>query len=205
MHLTSVPEAVLWDMDGTIIDSGDDWMHYSGVVVERHGGVWKPEDGVYIFGISSEAHAEYLREAVLRTKPQAPSSETLFNELRQYMAKAYSRPHLIPGAQEVLSAFKENGVAQALVTATDRDMVESLVRHLRKPYFDVLVCGRDAPYGKPHPAPFLLGAERLGIDIERCVIFEDSEAGLASARAAGGQVYDVGEFPLVDLAAALSR
>lgn len=206
LGLDDLPKAVMWDMDGTIIDSGSDWMKYSGLVVKNHGGSWTDEDGTYIFGISSQAHAEHLRKAVLRGADSAPEAGVLFDELKDYMRRqAYTHPVLLPGAGEMLAAFKAAGVLQALVTATPRDMVLELLDHLPQQYFDALSCGQDTEYGKPHPAPFILGAYRLGVTPQECIIFEDSQAGLASARASGGRTYDVASYPLASLAALLAR
>lgn len=206
LGLEVAPAGVLWDMDGTIIDSEADWVRFSGVVVERHGGTWTDEDGVFIFGASTQDHANRLVEAVLRGAGSSPEPMELFAELKYLMrTEAYAEPELLPGAHEVLAAMSEAGIAQSLVTATPRDLVEPILANLPQKYFDATVCGDDGVPGKPDPAPYNLGAKRLGLAAGECIAFEDSRTGLAAARASGATTFDVAEFPIARLAQLLSK
>lgn len=205
LGLDAAPAGALWDMDGTIIDSEEDWIRFSGVVVERHGGSWTTEDGEFIFGASTQDHANRLVEAVRRGSPSSPEPMELFGELKDLMrTEAYAEPELLPGAHQVLAAFREAGIAQSLVTATPRDLVEPILANLPQQYFDATVCGDDGVPGKPDPAPYLLGAKRLGRAPETCIAFEDSRTGLASARGSGARTYDVGEYRVIQMAQLLA-
>jgi beta-phosphoglucomutase len=80
----------------------------------------------------------------------------------------------------------------ALATSGSRDGIETMLDRLDwRTYFDVIVTGEDVADGKPSPEPYLLAAERLGVDPARCVAFEDTDAGLRSAEAAGMATFDV--------------
>ncbi|PYG00234.1 sugar-phosphatase [Georgenia satyanarayanai] len=95
-------------------------------------------------------------------------------------------PVAVPGAAEAIRAWRERGLPVSLVTSAFRTWAEEALELLGVVGLGVrLVTAEDTPVGKPAPAPFLLGAERLGVDPADCLAAEDSVAGLASARAAG--------------------
>lgn len=199
--LVEPPAGVMWDMDGTIIDTESEWAHYSRVVVERHGGEWTADDDAYINGASTEDHAARLASAVFVTTGERLGASDLFDEMSELLAtEVFANVEPLPGAAELLRAVGEARIAQALVTATPMNLVEPVLGALEPIRFDSVVTGSDDIPGKPNPAPYLLGAERLGVAAENCVAFEDSKPGLAAARASGATTIDVGQYPLADLA-----
>ncbi len=192
------PDGVLWDMDGTLIDTEPKWLAASIDVVEESGGIWRDdEDERAILGVSSSAHAKALAHAVTRgtgeqTNP-APLFERVVASVEQHMREGFA---LIPGASDLMAAFAQAGIPQALVTASPKVLVTALFDGIEGHPLQTAVTGDDDIPGKPDPAPYLLGARRLGVPIDRCLAFEDSEPGLAAARNAGATTVSVTETPL---------
>ncbi|MDE1576459.1 MAG: HAD family phosphatase [Actinotignum sanguinis] len=197
----AAPAAVLWDMDGTLVDSEEEWARVSGNVVRAHGGIWTDEDIVAIRGADTIAHGRRMMDAVRRGGGEVDPWK-MFAEVLRAMADHMADAQLIDGAGALLDAFSAAGIPQALVTATPGRPVEIFLAGPGS-RLEAAVTGDDDVPGKPNPAPYLLGAERLGVAIENCLAFEDSGPGLAAARSAGAFTVDVGEFPLVELAALL--
>lgn len=200
LGLESMPAGVLWDMDGTIIDTEPEWLAASIAIVEEHGGIWHHDkDPQRVLGVSSEDHAKALADAVRRGGEEADAWE-LFDQVVTHIEKHIrAGVPLIPGAGELLDFFQENAVPQALVTASPRNLVQALVDGIPHHPFTTFVSGSDDIPGKPNPAPYLLGADRLGVDIAQCLAFEDSMTGLAAARGSGATVHSVTERPLTTL------
>lgn len=102
-----------------------------------------------------------------------------------------------PGARELLTELREEGVPTALVTMSIGRMAHHVADRLGFVGFDAVVSGDDVAYSKPDPEPYLRGAELLGVDPALCIAIEDSEPGIRSAHAAGTVV--IGVPFLVDL------
>ncbi len=200
----AIPGGVLWDMDGTVVDSEPEWDRATKEVVERLGGTWLSEDAAFVIGASAAGHGGRMAEALARDGITEFTAEALFDEVVEAMVVHFNTDITpMPGAGEALTAFKDAGVPQALVTASPKVMVDGLIAMLTRELgfspFDSFVSGDDHCEGKPDPAPYLLGAERIGVDPANCVAFEDSVHGVASATAAGCQVVDLREITLVEL------
>ncbi len=180
-----LPAAVLWDMDGTLVDSEPYWLEAETALVESFGGVWSLEDGLQLVGSGLENSA-----LILQSRGVTLSTEeiilTLTDRVRQRIAEA------VPwraGARDLLLELRGAGVPTALVTMSRRSMALDVASSLGFTGFDVVVAGDDVEHAKPHPEPYLRGAELLGVDITRCVALEDSEPGVASAVAAGATTF----------------
>lgn len=201
LGLGEPPAGVLWDMDGTIIDTEPEWLAASINVVEQGGGEWLDEDEEAILGASAIDHAKVLSHAITRTTGKEADHWELFGnvvrDVESHMRQGFT---LMPGAMELLRAFQEAGIPQALVTASPRVLVEALFDGIDGHPLAQAVTGDDEIPGKPDPAPYLLGAERLGVRIEKCLAFEDSKPGLAAARGAGAHTVPVTERPLTEFA-----
>jgi HAD superfamily hydrolase (TIGR01509 family) len=90
-----------------------------------------------------------------------------------------------PGARELLLECRAAGIPTALVTSTPRELADIIIGHVGPDNFDLTVCGDEVERPKPDPVPYLAAAAKLGVDIERCVVIEDSVSGTSSALAAG--------------------
>ena len=179
---SSVPAAVLWDMDGTLIDTEPYWMRCEHELVARHGGRWTDDDARSIIGFDLMDAAE-----VLRTRGGvALRPHEIVDELCDGVAALVrDRVPWRPGARELLAALKLRGVPCALVTMSWKRLVDVVVELLPPQSFQTVITGDMVMNGKPHPEPYRRAAEELGLDPVTCVAIEDSPTGLASAEAAG--------------------
>ncbi|GAA4624305.1 HAD family hydrolase [Cellulomonas oligotrophica] len=194
-----LPAAVLWDMDGTLIDSEPHWMVAETELVEAHGGVWTRDDAVSMIGSSMDVAAARLRERGVDL-----STAQIADALNTAVAAAIAAGvPWQPGARELVEAVAAAGVPQALVTSSYRVLAEPFARAVG--LFDVVVAGDDVTRPKPDPEPYLTAAALLGVDPRACVALEDSVSGLASAVASGAHVVAVQLIAPVDPPAGVSR
>jgi HAD superfamily hydrolase (TIGR01509 family) len=98
---------------------------------------------------------------------------------------------LIPNALELLKECKKAGIKIALVTASSRDLMTIVLKRFPQGTFDIVVSGDDVEKSKPDPAPYLLAAKQLSVDISKCVVIEDSLTGVESGLASGAQVIGI--------------
>lgn len=196
-----LPDAVLWDMDGTLVDTEKYWIAAETTLARRDGGVWTEADGLSLVGSSLTYAAQQLR---LRAGVRGTDEEIVDDLLAQVIAEV--RRHGVPfrpGAVEMLAALRDAGVPSALVTMSYASLAQVVIDGAPEGVFRAVVTGDQVANGKPHPEPYLEGAARLGVDATRCVAIEDSTAGLASAEAAGARV--IGVQLLVPIPAAPGR
>jgi HAD superfamily hydrolase (TIGR01509 family) len=181
----SLPSAVLWDMDGTLVDTEPYWMECEFALAAKYGGTWSREHGLAVVGRDLIDSATYMREhmGIDRTPPQIV--EELLDGV---VARVEQEIPWRPGAPELLAALRVLDVPCALVTMSYRRFVEPVVRALPEGSFDVLVCGDEVSRGKPHPEPYLRAAELLGFPAGETLAIEDSATGATSAEEAGCQV-----------------
>lgn len=180
--------AVLWDLDGTIVDTEPLWMAAEHDLAAAHGKIWTEEDALQLVGNSLIASGEYIR-----TKLEIDmTAEQVVDYLVERLA-ASLRQHIDwrPGARELIAALDEAGVPQALVTMSYAPIAEPVVAALP---FAAVVTGDAVERPKPFPDPYLLAAERLGVDPTQCIAIEDSGTGSTSANAAGCKVVVVPHF-----------
>jgi HAD superfamily hydrolase (TIGR01509 family) len=189
-EMLTLPQAVLWDMDGTLVDSEPCWIVAEQELVEAHGGSWSHEQARALFGITLSEAANVLRVAGV----DLPSEQIVDALIARVTEQLRVTTPWQPGALELLAELRELGVPCALVTMSYRALAERVVEMVPPGAFEVVVCGDDVTHDKPHPEPYLLAAERLSVDVTRCIAIEDSPTGIASARAAGAATLGVGEL-----------
>lgn len=182
------PAAVLWDMDGTLVDTEPCWVRAESALVAAHGGTWSEADARAVVGADLLDAAAYVRRVGGVDMDPVEIVRRMVDEVADEVSDS---PPWQPGARELLGALAEAGVPCALVTMSWRRLVQVVVGHLPAGTFAAVVAGDEVERGKPHPDPYLLAAARLGVDPARCVAIEDSPAGVASARAAGCVVLGV--------------
>lgn len=196
---TALPAAVLWDMDGTLVDTEPYWMRAEGELVREFGGSWTDEDALQVVGAGLwEAAAVFQRAGVDLDADTIVARLTA--RVREQLAE-HGVPWQ-PGAQALLKSVRDAGVPTALVTMSVRSMAEDIVAAIPFHAFDLLVTGDEVAEPKPHPEPYLTAAERLGVDIAECVAIEDSPPGLRSATSAGTVAIGVPHMVPLDPAAA---
>ena len=179
------PAAVLWDMDGTLVDTEPYWIAGEYELVAEHGGTWGEEHAHAIVGMDLRDAAAYISE---HGSVDLPIDDIVNRLLDGVTIKVRERVPWRPGARELLADLRANGVPTALVTMSWRRFAEAVVEALPPDSFDVIVAGDEVTDGKPHPEPYLRAAERLGVDPADCVAIEDSNTGLRSAVDAGCRV-----------------
>lgn len=182
-------KAVLFDMDGTLVDSEKVWSIGLDELAEAYGGALSDQARAAMIG-TSMADSMTILHADLRQPWRDPLASVTALEGR---VKELFAGHLVwrPGARELLTHVRAAGVPTALVTATSRHLVEVALRTIGADNFDVVITGDDVSASKPDPAPYLAAAAALGVPIAGCVAIEDSPTGVASAVAAGATVIAV--------------
>jgi HAD superfamily hydrolase (TIGR01509 family) len=185
---TPLPAAVLWDMDGTLVDTEPYWIEAETDLVTAHGGTWTHADGLALVGNSLLVSGAILVE---RSGIDLTPEQVVDALLERMVERVRAHPPFRPGARELLEACVRDGVPQALVTMSYTDLAAAVVDALPAGTFATVVTGDAVTHGKPHPEPYLTAAARLGVDPARCVAVEDSPPGVASATAAGCRVLAV--------------
>ncbi|MDY5585012.1 MAG: HAD family phosphatase [Arcanobacterium sp.] len=200
LGLEKLPSAVMWDMDGTLLDTFDPWIKKTSEVVKANGGDWTEADAKAVFGSSIEVYSQHMVHCVERVTGVAVPAMPMFREVVNFVeAEVYPNPKVAVGAAEVKAAFRKAGVPQALVTASQESLAK-LALAATGIVFDAVVTGTDDVPGKPAPDPYLLGAQRLGVDITKALVFEDSPLGIQAAVTAGAVAFNVSEVPFSELA-----
>ncbi|MEU5880813.1 HAD family phosphatase [Spirillospora sp. NPDC047279] len=175
-------QAVLVDMDGTLIDSERLWFEVECEVVARLGGTWGPADQERLVGGSLHLATAYMKE---KTGTDVSEDEIGRWSLDGMIERLTTHVPLLPGAKELLTGLYDARVPTALVTSSQRVMTEPVLDAIGRDLFALTIVGDEVGHTKPHPEPYLTAAERLGVDPARCVAIEDSPNGLTSAEAAG--------------------
>jgi HAD superfamily hydrolase (TIGR01509 family) len=184
---TGNPAAVLWDMDGTLVDTEPYWLAAETELVNSWGGEWTLEDGLQLVGQGLEGSALILRSRGV----DLPADEIVALLTDRVLERIRERTPWRPGARELLVALRERGVPTALVTMSIGRMARDIAASLGFRAFDTIVAGDEVEHPKPHPEPYLRAAAELGVDPADCVVLEDSEPGVASGVAAGARVIAV--------------
>ncbi|HEY6497104.1 MAG TPA: HAD family phosphatase [Trebonia sp.] len=180
--------AVLFDMDGLLVDTEPLWLEAETEVMARLGAPWTKEDQEQLLGGSMARTVGYILARA--TKPAAP--EQIAHWLMEGMLKraAEGRIAIQPGARQLLDAVAAAGLPYALVTSSQRAFADAVVRGAGF-RFPVTITGEDVANTKPDPEPYRLAAKLLDAAPEDCVALEDSPNGVASATAAGCHVIAV--------------
>lgn len=201
--MTTAPAAVLWDMDGTLVDTEAAWIGAEVDLVAQHGkGPWTQEDGLQLVGQALPQVAKILQERAEVRLETPDILEYMMSRVEEILAESVP---WMPGAHEILSDLGAAGIPYALVTMSFRRLARHTLPRAPKPGFSASVAGDEVSAGKPAPEPYLRAAELLGVPIERCVAVEDSLPGVASAQAAGARVLAVQHFVEIPPAEQLSR
>ena len=186
---TQRPAAVLFDMDGTLVDSEKVWEVALHELAARAGGTLSPAARMAMIGSSMANSMRILREDLAQPdRPEAPDVAWLTDRVSELFGDGLVWR---PGALELLLTVRAAGLPTALVTSTGRKLVEVALDTLGRENFDVVVCGDEVSVPKPDPEPYRMAARLLGVPIDQCVAIEDSPAGVASAAASGAAVLAV--------------
>jgi HAD superfamily hydrolase (TIGR01509 family) len=175
-------QAVLWDMDGTLVDTEPYWIATEFAMAEKYGGSWSQAHAMELVGSDLVDSGRYIKKVMgLDLTPEEIVEELLDG----VVAKVEQAVPWRPGAVELLTSLAEAGVRCGLVTMSYQRFVAPILAHLPPETFRVVVTGEQVEQGKPHPEPYLTAAAALGVPPGDCVAIEDSNTGAKSAEAAG--------------------
>ena len=173
------PQAVLWDLDGTIVDSEPYWLLSEQRLVEEFGGTWSETDGFALIGAGLTNAAEHLQRCGV-DMPVPAIVKRMVDEVD--VMNAQQIPWR-PGALELIRSIHDAGIPQVIVTMSYRTTANFVADEVG--LFAGVICGEDVTHSKPHPEPYQMGAALVGVNASECVALEDSVPGSASAVAAG--------------------
>lgn len=189
----ALPAAVLFDMDGTLVDTEGHWLDAEREVMRRLGSDWTAEDQVLCLGGPLERVAHHMRSRSGSDLPIAEIGRLLLEAMEQRL-----RQHDLvwrPGARSLLIECHELEVPTALVSASWARLIhavsERMTADLGREPFTVVVAGDAVSRSKPHPEPYWMASTALGFAPHECLALEDSPTGVTSARDAGCRVVAV--------------
>lgn len=174
--------AVLFDMDGTIVDSEPLWFSTEKEIAKEHGRPWTPVSTDELVGTPLMESAQVVIDATgLPLTPEEFIDEVVARIRQRILA---GEAKWIPGALELMAECNEQNVPCGLVTSSYRPLADAVVSLAPAGTFAVVAAG-DEVVNKPEPDPYLLAAKLLNVDIKNCVVLEDSVPGASSGLAAG--------------------
>ncbi|GLW23199.1 MULTISPECIES: HAD family hydrolase [Microbispora] len=187
-------DAVLFDMDGLLVDTEGVWFEVETEVVTRLGGTWGPEHQEQLVGGSWDRTVRYMLELTRADVDPMLVGQWLIDGMESRLSADVTP---MPGALDLLRGLADHGVRTALVTSSLRIIADAVLKAVGREHFEVIVTADDVTCTKPHPEPYLTAAGLLSVDPGRCVALEDSPNGVASATAAGCRVVAVpGVLPI---------
>jgi len=179
-------EAVVFDMDGVLVDTEHLWDEVREALTEEWGGRYTPEAQEAMMGMSSPEWSRYLHEVVgLREPPEVINAEVVRRMLERYEMDL----PVVPGAVEAVRRLAAAGYRLAVASSSNRELIDAVLRRLElTSVFDVTVSSEEVARGKPAPDVYLETARRLSVEPARCAAIEDSGSGIRAAHAAGMRV-----------------
>lgn len=176
------PYGILWDMDGVLVDTGEEHFIAWSEALAQVGIPFSRELFRAIFGMNNKGSLEYLtgqeQEPAFAAKI-SDQKEIIFRDLIR------GRVRLLPGVLPWLEKLRQDGCLQAIASSAPPANIDALIDELGiREFFQAIVSGFDLP-GKPDPAVFLKAAGQLGLEPKSCLVIEDAVAGVHGARRAG--------------------
>jgi HAD superfamily hydrolase (TIGR01509 family) len=188
MDLPGLVEAVVFDCDGLLVDTESGWSRAEAAIFAEHGFGFGPEQKALLIGKTLDDGAAAMASYFGRPEDAAAVAHRLHELVARELAAG---ANALPGAPELVAALKER-VPVAVASNSPREFVDAALASagLEFVFRDVLAA-EDVARPKPAPDLYLAACARLGVSPEKCVAFEDSHTGVASARAAGMVVIGV--------------
>jgi HAD superfamily hydrolase (TIGR01509 family) len=199
--LTGRFRAVIFDMDGLLLDTETLWHAAETELFRNHGGEFAWEDKIAVIGTSYDFTADYFADRLGRPRSEGPG---LVEEMVALMHERVKRAvDARPGAVELVEGLRATGVPLGLASNSPRALVDDALRSADLTHaFDTIVTSDDVENAKPAPDIYLLACERLGVAPAEALALEDSSSGVAAAKAAGLTVIAVPQFAETDVSAA---
>ena len=190
------PLAILWDYDGTLVDTQPVWLQVEKDIVASHGCVWTDELGATVVGAGGIESATRIASVIGK-----PDLIEEIDELRSTMvAERVAADDLtfLPGVEALLDECFEAGIPCVLVSASPRFVLEAGMSRMPSHWFSATISGDEITRQKPDPQGYLLAASLLGVRPVDCLVIEDSVPGCAAGRASGAAVLAVPNMTPVD-------
>ncbi|QKV95889.1 HAD family phosphatase [Streptomyces sp. NA02950] len=184
----SALQAVLLDMDGTLVDTEGIWWDAEVSIFAELGHALAEEYRQVVVGGPMTRSASFLIEATGADIALAELTGLLNSRFTELIDGTVP---MLPGARRLLTELAAHGVPTALVSASHRRVMDRVLRSLGSEHFALTVAGDEIARTKPHPDPYLFAAAGLAADPARCVVVEDTSTGVRAAEAAGCQVVAV--------------
>jgi HAD superfamily hydrolase (TIGR01509 family) len=185
-------KAVLWDMDGTLIDSEPIWIGEERRIMESLGATWSDEDALYCIGGPMARVDAYMRSKLPENRREEFGEYALTKILLESMVERLKQKvPFAPGARALIEQMNEAKIPMALVTASNRAIMEGALASIGKHYFKATISDNDVERSKPDPQGYQLAAARISVPIEDCLIIEDSITGATAAIASGAYLLGV--------------
>jgi HAD superfamily hydrolase (TIGR01509 family) len=181
-------QAVLLDMDGTLVDTEGFWWDVEVAVFAELGHRLLEEYRAVVVGGPMARSASFLLQATGARIALAELTVLLNSRFSEMIGQGVP---LMPGARRLLTELSAHRVPTALVSASHREIIDRVLHTLGAENFALTVAGDEMERTKPHPDPYLLAAARLGVDPARCAVVEDTLTGVTAAEAAGCRVVAV--------------
>lgn len=192
-------EAVLWDMDGTLVRTEELWLLSEERTMADFGSHWDAQDQAVAVGGPLDRVITYMARRVER--PEAEVADRIIAEIEDLMRTSHIA--WMPGARELHDELAAAGIPQALVSNSWRKLVDAALTDLDTA-FGVVIAGDEVTHAKPDPEPFALACARLGASPRNSVVLEDSPTGVAAGLAAGCHVVAIPHIGGIDPAPRLT-
>ncbi len=179
------PAAILFDHDGTLVDTEPVWAAAKVALTAEFGGTWTEQDTLDCLGLSMQFTLDRLRERGVNL-PDEEINDLLVAKVHETLAQ--QPVEFLPGIERFLSEVREAQIPAAVVTNATTSVARRTANAAPEGTFSVIIGNDETTHPKPDPQPYLLAAERLGVDPTQCVAIEDSPSGVRSATAAGMRV-----------------
>ncbi|MDR2896434.1 MAG: HAD family phosphatase, partial [Propionibacteriaceae bacterium] len=178
------PAAILWDYDGTMLDTEPIWMSVEKRMVADAGGSWSDEQAKAAIGISADETSRRLIAAIGDSTISIADMNQRRFELVSQAVSAMPLPWR-PGAEALLNTAHNVGLPMAVVSTSPASVIAAGLKRMPLDWFQVVISGDDVEHHKPAPDSYLLAAQNLGVTIADCLVIEDSPSGCQAALAAG--------------------
>ena len=178
-----LPAAVLFDMDGLLVDTEHRWVRAEREVMAELGGAWGPtRTGAELVGGPLSRVARIMVDRAGSDVAAEVAEQRLVDTMARLLESGAEHR---PGAPELLDDLAAHGVPCALVSSSPRVLVDAVLHDVGGEHFALTLAGDEVPRTKPFPDPYLEACRRLGVQPGRTVVLEDSPVGVAAAEAAG--------------------